>query len=532
MNLHTLKRLMPVVMLTLFTLSVLLPPMSTGAASSTNSPPDPGLSRDEGFGAIDRYIEQEMREQRIPGLALGIVHGDQVVHLKGFGVADPAGRPVTPQTPFMIGSVTKSFTALAIMQLVEQGKIDLDTPVQRYLPWFRVADATASAQITVRHLLNQTSGLSRATGNQFQASRRMGADVLEQQTRWLRTARLAQPVGAAFQYSNANWWPLGMIIQTVAGQPYDAYLQQHILAPLEMRRSFTTVADAQAHGLATGHRYWFGRYLPTDPQESGHYAGMLPQGGIISTAADMAHYLIAHLNQGRYNDKPIFSANGVAEVQRPAVPVGESADTFYAMGLDVGTTNGVPTLSHDGSMFNFHANLVLIPKGRWGIMLLENVENIPDEFGPQRLQGIAAGVTNLLMGRQPPPATSSWFLVILYSAILGIIVVQALGMLRSVTLLRRWRAQPADQPSGWLGIGRRVALPPVFNLIWALLILVGLPQVFAPLPALMLGMPDLGPLLVGSGVVALGWSILRTILAYVALRTPAVPRAIAGVAKA
>jgi len=221
----------------------------------------------------------------------------------------------------------------------------------------------------------------------------------------------------------------------------------------------------------------------------------------------------------------------MAEVQRPAVPLGTSADTFYAMGLDVGTTNGVPTVSHDGSMFNFHANLVLIPEDSWGIILLENAENIPDEFGPQRLQGIAAGVTSLLMGRQPPPAATNWFFLILYSAILGIIVVQALGMLRSVALLRRWRAPPADQPRGWLGIGRRVVLPLVFNLSWALLILVGLPRVFGPLPVLMLGMPDLGPLLVGSGIVALGWSIVRSVLVYVALRKPAAPRPVTVVAK-
>jgi hypothetical protein len=289
------------------------------------------------------------------------------------------------------------------------------------------------------------------------------------------------------------------------------------------------VAYAQARGLATGHRYWFGRYLPADPQDSGHYQGVLPQGGVISTAEDMAHYLIAHLNQGHYNGTPIFSPGGIAEVQRPAVPVGTSSDTFYAMGLDVGATNGVPTVSHDGSMFSFHANLVLIPEGRWGVMLLENAESIPDE---QRLQGIAAGVTSLLVGRQPPPAATNWFLLILYSAILGIIVAQALGMLRSVALVRRWRARPEDHPRGWLGIGRRVVLPLVSNASWGLLILVGLPRVFAPLPALMLGMPDLGPLLVGSGVVALGWSILRSVLAYVALRKPVAPRAVTVVAKA
>src|SRR6266545_6385101 len=134
MNLRTLKHLMPLMMLALLTLSVLLPSVSTGAVSSTNNSPD--------FAAIDDYIAAEMQAQRIPGLALGIVQGDQIVHLKGFGVADTSGAVVTPQTPFQIGKVSKAFTALAVMQLVEAGKLDLDTPVQGYLPWFRVADAS------------------------------------------------------------------------------------------------------------------------------------------------------------------------------------------------------------------------------------------------------------------------------------------------------------------------------------------------------------------------------------------------------
>jgi hypothetical protein len=183
-------------------------------------------------------------------------------------------------------------------------------------------------------------------------------------------------------------------------------------------------------------------------------------------------------------------------------------------------------------MFSFQANLVLIPEGRWGIILLENAENLLDEFGPQRLQGIAAGVASLLIGRQPPPSASSWFFLIIYSAVLGIIVVQALGMLHSAALLRRWWARPTDRPLGWLRIGRHVILPLASNVCWALIILVGLPRALGPLPVLMIGMPDLGPLLVGSGMVALGWSILRAVLAYVTLRTPVVPRPVTTVAKA
>src|SRR5215208_7688185 len=117
------------------------------------------------FDAVDEYITTKMKELGIPGAALVIVEGDQIVHLKAFGVADASGRPVTPQSPFFTGSTGKSFTALAIMQLVEAGKIELDEPVQTYLPWFRVADVNASKTITVRQLLNQVSGLPHSIGH-------------------------------------------------------------------------------------------------------------------------------------------------------------------------------------------------------------------------------------------------------------------------------------------------------------------------------------------------------------------------------
>ena len=118
------------------------------------------------FDAVDAYISAKMEELGIPGAALVIVQDDQIVHLKAFGVADGSGRPVTPQTPFFTGSTGKSITALAIMQLVEAGKIKLDANVQTYLPWFRVADANASQIITVRQLLNMMSGIPRSIGQE------------------------------------------------------------------------------------------------------------------------------------------------------------------------------------------------------------------------------------------------------------------------------------------------------------------------------------------------------------------------------
>src|ERR1044072_3724047 len=110
-----------------------------------------GNSGDEiDFDSIDEYVTAKMRAPRIPGLALAIVKDDRIIYLKGYGEADPSGRPVTAQTPFLIGSITKSFTALAVMQLVEAGQVELDAPVRRYLPWFCVADPEGLGQITVR----------------------------------------------------------------------------------------------------------------------------------------------------------------------------------------------------------------------------------------------------------------------------------------------------------------------------------------------------------------------------------------------
>src|SRR5215211_3140876 len=231
------------------------------------------------FAAIDRFVEAEMDAQRIPGLALGIVEGDRIVHMRCFCEADPSGRAVSPQTPFIIGVLSKSVTALAIMQLVEAGKVELDTPVQRYIPWFRVADEEASAQITVRHLLNQTSGLSTKTGRSFNGSGDTTDAALETAVRKLRSAEPTAPVGEKHQYSTINYSVLGLIVQTVTGRSYESYVEAAIFDPLQMRDSFTSEAAGEQDGLATGHNYWFGRPSAADLP---YNRRLIPAGYLIS----------------------------------------------------------------------------------------------------------------------------------------------------------------------------------------------------------------------------------------------------------
>jgi CubicO group peptidase (beta-lactamase class C family) len=455
------------------------------------------------FAAIDKFIEKEMKAQRIPGLALGIVQGDQIVHLKGFGIADPSGRAVTPQTPFIIGSLSKSFTALSIMQLVEEGKVELDAPVQRYLPWFRVADEAASAQMTVRHLLYQTSGLSTKTGRSFQGSGDTSDSALEGAVRKLSDVELTGPVGAVHQYSTVNYSVLGLIVQTVSGQSYETYIQEHIFDLLEMQNSFTSQDEAQPQGLAAGYHYAFGVPMAVDLP---YNRGLLPAGYLISSAEDMAHYLIAQLNDGTYKEVSLLSPDGMLEMHIPAVP-SAATDTSYGMGWFVGPINGIPAIHHQGETFNFHANMILLPESQMGIVILINGENSMDLlFGAARIADISNGVTSLLAGQQPPSPPANASVWVVYSLLIGLIVVQVGGVIWSARKLR----------SGRLTAGRNIILPLILNLVWAFITLVVLPKIIFGLPLMILatGLPDLGYTLLVSGLIALAWGILRTALAY------------------
>ncbi len=286
------------------------------------------------FDAVDAYIEGEMAEWNLPGVALAIVQEGEIVHMKGYGNAGPDGRPMTAQTPLFIASISKSFTALAIMQLVEAGQIDLDEPAQTYLPWFRVADEKASAQITVRQLLNQNSGLSAASGLENHFSKDQSDEAINNTVRALADDELLHPVGKAYEYSNANFQALGAIVQAVSGQSFEAYVQENIYDPLEMNNCFTSYDDARQNGVSNGYgRWWFKIPIAKTPPFN---RSNLPAGGLICDAEGIAHYLTGYLNQGQYGEATVLSPQGIAQMHSPAVPESDDGDSYYGMGWIVG----------------------------------------------------------------------------------------------------------------------------------------------------------------------------------------------------
>lgn len=273
---------------------------------------------------IDKFMENEIERLNIPGASLAIVKGDQVEYIQGYGVSHPDGTKMTPQTPIVLGSTTKSFTALAIMQLVEQGEISLKEPVQSYIPWFQIADEGASKKITIQHLLNHTSGLSTNDG---QVSISQGNKTLKEHIKSLANTELTYPVGEKYQYSNLNYNILGLVIEEVSNKSYKDYINESIFKPLEMNNSFVSPKDDANNVIAVGYQTVFGLKVPTKQLI---HEGTVSSGYLISSARDMANYMIVQLNQGEFKGRSILSVNAVNTMHHLSAFMGN--DTYYARG--------------------------------------------------------------------------------------------------------------------------------------------------------------------------------------------------------
>ena len=461
------------------------------AAAATGDGPD--------FGAIDSYVSKSLAGT--PGFALSIVHGDQVMHVKGFGVADGNGSPVTADTPFVLGSESKPITALGIMQLKESGALDLDAPVKRYLPWFRVADPGYSAQITIRQLLNQTSGLPPSAP--FETS----VTSVESRVRDLATVELPASPGRLFQYSNSNYDVLGLVIETISGQSYADYMQEHVFAPLGMTHSYASESEAKRNGLATGHEWWFG--LPVGLANY-YRSDYIPAGWIVSSASDMSHYLIAQLNGGSYAGVQVLSAQGIAEMHR-----GEAKDNnrSYGLGWYDDTVSGIPVYEKDGEAVTFHTDMILVPATGWGVELIADSSSLP---AGSSVNATAEGVVLMLAGRAAPftPSPLSTYVVF------DLLIIAVVGFqLWSLIRVLRKPMQPARATSA--RILRHMILPLTWRLALAIaasgVTLVTLGGMFGVSPRFM-AETDIGSAVIVVSVLLLVNGGLRTARTYLSIR--------------
>ena len=378
-----------------------------------------GASQPE-LGKVDSYIHAEMDELHIPGLEAVIVHKDQVIYAKGFGVADASGRAVTAQTPMTLGLVSKGFTALAIMQLVEAGKVNLDAPVTEYLPTFRLADnpdmdpLDAWTKITVRQLLNHTSGIPEYAGANSFMSNYSGDDALEKQIASFADFKLIHLPGSSFAYSNANYQTLGMIVQTVSGEVFESYVQDHIFKPLDMQDSYLLISDAK--DIASGYRFFFGTRIPSPKVPTPRSDA--PSAFVMSNAEDMGYYRIAQMNGGRYGEVQILSPQGIEELHQSAVDIDNGYKHAFGWAVDPDST-----ISHNGETPTFTSGIRI--EGEWGVFVFRNLAANQRE---QRMDEIAPGILSIMQGREPVQNTTDPSFRRIVIGLVVILILQVVGI--------------------------------------------------------------------------------------------------------
>ena len=335
--------------------------------------------------ALDVFIQREMRRHNLPGVAVAVTQGDEIVYMKGFGMA-AKGQAMTPDTPMFIGSLSKSFTALAIMQLHEQGKLNIDEPVKTFLPEFVIADKEAMETITVRNLLNHASGLS-----DFSYIPQHGNDIsILDGVKELGKAELSAPIGITFQYFNTNYAILGAVIEKVSGMPYGQYIENNIFSPLGMEDSYTEKSEAESAGLPSGYTSIFG-FSVTRKQPFRQYDQ--PGGYLMMSVNDLSKYLRMQLNNGSFNGASLLGADWTKEMHTPQTGL----DVPYGMGWFIYDDFGTTLIEHGGTNENFHTSGMIFPDKDMTIAILVNKNSILHAlFSHPKLnygiKGIAAGL--------------------------------------------------------------------------------------------------------------------------------------------
>jgi CubicO group peptidase (beta-lactamase class C family) len=349
----------------------------------------PGLA-----ARVDTYIGQVMASRPAPGLAVGVFRGDAFVFAKGYGLQHlKEGGSVRPETVFHTASVSKTFVALAVMQLVERGQLDLDAPVTRFLPYFRLADPR-SAEITVRQLLSHTSGLpTDVDGGNWWESPEQDPGALERYIRSLDKRSLVAGPGDKWHYSNMGYEVLGDVIAKVSGMTFEDYMDVNVLRPLGMRSTTFLPYQGPPEDLAWPHR---GNLMPTVSAVYPYHRAHAPSSTLKSNLPDLSRWLAVHLNRGRLDGNMILSSSLMEGMWEPQSKV-EDSGLKMALGWFLRSHRGNRMLLHAGRDPGFNTCIAFLPDHGVGVILLSNY----DGQSAFEMVEIADGLLDIGQGRQP-----------------------------------------------------------------------------------------------------------------------------------
>lgn len=318
---------------------------------------------------LSGYIASEMRKQDVTGLSIALVDDQKVVWAQGFGYADKARHvAATPETLYRVGSISKLFTATAVMQLVEQGKLDIDKPLQTYVPEFSVQPRDSLASITPRNIMTHHSGLPRDyLAGMWTAKPESFTGLVSK----LNSDSAAYPPDTVFSYSIVGVTLLGQAVQNVSGQPYAQYMQTAVLQPLGMDHSTFTATVPDEPLTSKGYR------KGNPASEPG--LRDVPAGGLNANVVDLGRFLSMTFTEGKIGDKVILKPASVREMLRPQNEA-VALDLNFHVGLgwmlgglgDISIENAGKVAHHSGATILFHSQMIALPEHKLGVVVLAN----------------------------------------------------------------------------------------------------------------------------------------------------------------
>jgi CubicO group peptidase (beta-lactamase class C family) len=390
--------------------------------------------------SVAARVEAAMATYVVPGVALGIVDADGA-RSWAFGVTNvDHPLPVDPGTVFEIASITKTMTATVAARLAADGALDLDVPVRRYLPDFRVADAAVSARVTVRDLFTHTAGWF----GEYLAPTGHGDDAIAKGVSLMAALEQVAPVGT-FSYNNVSLVVAGRIIEVVTGRTYRDAVRELLFEPLGMDRSAFDAADVLYERVAAGHTVRDGRAVRVRNRLSDSRSGD-PAGGVRSTVDDLLRYARFHLGDGTApGGTPVLPGAALRAMREPRVPTGPLGHVGLSWFVD--DRGGTAVVSHGGATVAHMSQLVLVPERRAAFVILTNGANGArlcadlQEWLLQEWLGVPARATPARLERQPdlPPYGGR------YWAPLSDVVLEPDG--DSLVMRLAWKGSVAERPT-------------------------------------------------------------------------------------
>jgi len=339
------------------------------------------ISLREKIKKIEEFVHKQMENGKIPGMSVAIVERDNTLYKKGFGFTNvKTKRPVSTKTLFEIGATSKAFTALGILLLEAEGKINLDYSVDKYIPWFRMKYEGREVKITIKHLLYEISGIPFETIGDIPPAG--GDDALENSVRILMEKELGHKPGEKFVFASMNYNVLGLIIQKKSGEPFEKYMQDYVLKPLGLNDTCLSREDALRHGMAVGYKICFKK-----PRELNApiYRGNTPAGYFATNAEDMSKWLRIQIGMDTSSSFPraLIEKSHKTELEGYGLPYAKG--WFIYQGVQIFQAGNNP---------NFSSFIMADLEKKIGVAVLANMNSDYTEI-------IGRGILAVLQGKEP-----------------------------------------------------------------------------------------------------------------------------------